>query len=184
MHRGFASSGVLRLALVAAALGGLPAVASADETDPVAALPAEYLPPPPQKMLPPRDCLQCPGPAPGAPCFDTHRGFLYYGSYPWDDDPANGFDDCPGGRCGRPGAALSLWWIGIHNAKAGARHHASHRGHHHRSPHGQAGCSSCNAVPHYPLGPDYPAGPDHSAGPEHAAEVSYPAVGPIGGARE
>ncbi|WP_164104323.1 hypothetical protein [Candidatus Laterigemmans baculatus] len=147
MHRGFAWSGsfaatrIFGAAIVAAALGGLPAVASADEpdltdvTDPVAALPAEYLPPPPPKMLPPRDCLQCPGPAPAAPCFATHRGFLYYGSYPWDDDPANGFDDCPGGRCGRPGAALSLWWIGIHNPKAAGahRHHASHRGHHHRS---------------------------------------------------
>ncbi|WP_164103566.1 hypothetical protein [Candidatus Laterigemmans baculatus] len=134
MRSRFKATRLFGAILVGAALGGVPTGASADETDSVAALPAEHLPPPPQKMLPPRDCLLCPGPAPAAPCFATHRGFLYYGSYPWDDDPANGFDDCPGGRCGRPGAAVSLWWIGIHNPKAaGSRHHAAHHSHHHSS---------------------------------------------------
>ena len=63
------------------------------------------------KPLPPLDCWRCGGPGVCPPCNGKHAEFLYYGTYPWDDDPVNGFNDCPGGRCGYVGAALSRAWI-------------------------------------------------------------------------
>jgi hypothetical protein len=66
------------------------------------------------KPLPPRDCWRCPGPAACGPCRPHHPGFLYYETWPWDDDPVNGFNDCPGGDCGWVGTHLTLGWIHLH----------------------------------------------------------------------
>lgn len=128
--------------LCALGWGGSLSVAHGDEdhAEAVVALPRKALPVPPRMALPERDCMTCPGPPASEPCFHTHRGFLYYGTYPWDDDPVNGFDDCPRGQCGYPGAALSLGWIRMHEAKGrNARH--GHRP--------TRGCRTCNTVPHY-----------------------------------
>ena len=91
--------------------------------------PLDQLALPPRQALPPLACLNCRGPAAIAPCLNTHRGFLYYGSYALDDDPFNKYGDCPSGQCGYPGAALSLWWIGHRQSAGGLRHHpAGHAG--------------------------------------------------------
>ncbi|GEM_PF-4811787 len=127
--------------------GGAPA-ASAQTADAepeaaanvVAALPPTTLPLPAQKPLPPRDGLSCSGPPACAPCFATHRGFLYYNTYPWDDDPVNGFNDCPSGECGSACAMLSLAWI-RHHQKSIYRKKPPHQL--------SLGCPSCNAAPHY-----------------------------------
>lgn len=128
----------LGMLLSAFGFGQMPSVARANEA--VTALPEKNLPAPPRKPLPVRDCLTCPGPPASASRFRTHRALLYYGTYPWDDDPVNGFDGCPQGQRGYPGAALSLGWIRLHDSR---RKRAGHR-------HGSPGrCSTCNAVPHY-----------------------------------
>ena len=85
----------------------------------MAAEPVAPAPLPGTKPLPPVDCWRCPGPAVCPPCNGHHAEFLYYGTYPWDDDPVNGFNDCPGGRCGFVGAAISRAWIRIHDCGAG-----------------------------------------------------------------
>lgn len=132
------SIGVILLASGGTAIKRMGHAADAEST---LALPTGALPTPPRLTLPPRDCLSCSGPAACAPCLGTHRGFLYYGTYPWDDDPANGFDDCPGGRCGYPGAALSLSWI---------RKHQQHSHHAPKPPKRTVGgAPACNMAPHY-----------------------------------
>lgn len=82
-----------------------------------------YLPRPPQAELPPLNCWGCKGPPPMNYCLPGcgRRGFLYYGTYPYDDDWFNGFDDCPYGSCGNPGAAIGLGWIQLHNRMPGPR---------------------------------------------------------------
>jgi len=70
------------------------------------------------KTLPPQDCWKCPGPRACGPSTPHHTGFLYYGTNPWDDDPINPLNDCPGGDCGHCGARLSLSWIRWHQPKA------------------------------------------------------------------
>lgn len=105
----------------------------------VAALPRKSLPLPPRKALPPRDCWTCLGPPAPQPCLHTHSGYLYYGTYPWDDDPVNGFDDCPNGDCGYCGAGLTFAWIWLHPA------------HRERPVPGQMNgcCSGYSSVPNY-----------------------------------
>lgn len=89
----------------------------AQEPVAVEALPPQSLPELPRKILPPRACFTCPGPTACPPRLRTHSGFLYYNTYAIDDDPFNEFGDCPGGDCGYGGAALSLWWIGLHDPR-------------------------------------------------------------------
>lgn len=67
-----------------------------------------------RKALPPLDCLRCVGPAPCVPCGSHHHGFLFYGTCPWDDDCAGGFDDCVHGDCGHVAAGISRAWIRLH----------------------------------------------------------------------
>ena len=88
---------------------------------------------PPQAALPPLNCWRCFGPPPSNYCLPGFgaRGYLYYGTYPYDDDWFNGFDDCPGGACGNAGAALGLGWIQLHNAVSGPRLRLEHRTHRH-----------------------------------------------------
>lgn len=85
---------------------------------------------PPRQILPPLECLHCYGPPPAKYCLPGNgpRGYLYYGSYPYDDDWFNRFDDCPGGNCGHVGTALGLGWIQLHNAH---RSHDRRRALHH-----------------------------------------------------
>ncbi|MHB0958336.1 MAG: hypothetical protein ACYC0X_17735 [Pirellulaceae bacterium] len=78
-------------------------------------------PPVATKPLPPRDCWRCCGPAACEPCRHHHGGFLYYGTYPWDDDPVNEFSDCPNGDCGHLGVGQSLLWIRLHQWSADLR---------------------------------------------------------------
>lgn len=114
-----------------------------NDPEAVAGLSQQRLPLPPSMAMPPRQCLRCNGPAAAAPCFDTHRGFLYYRTYPWDDDPHNGFEDCPGGNCGYLGAKLSLWWIDKHQDTG----HGQLRHRHHRPQHHTSHCSQCAPAP-------------------------------------
>ena len=156
LHRPM-GNGLFSLAIGAIVLLGSVAVSRGDAPEPPADLPQRSLPLPPAKAMPPRQCLPCGGPAAAAPCFDTHRGFLYYGTYPWDDDPYNEFDDCPGGRCGYPGAMLSLWWIKKHQTTRHHRHRADHRRRH-------AGqCSHCQGAA-LPTAPLPTTASEHSAG--------------------
>ena len=67
-----------------------------------------------RKVLPPLDCYHSVGPAPCVPFDSHHHGFLFYGTYPWDDDCVNGFDDCVHGDCGHVAASLSRAWIRLH----------------------------------------------------------------------
>lgn len=64
-----------------------------------------------RKALPPIDCLKCTGPAACAPRNCCVKGFLYYGTYPWDDDCKNGFDECCNGECACNAVSRSLAWI-------------------------------------------------------------------------
>ena len=130
-----------------ACLGGARAGHAVD-ADTVEALPERQLTPPPRLALPPRQCLDCPGPCAPAPCFDTHRGYLYYGTHPWDDDPVNAFNDCPGGRCGYPGALLSLHWIRAHSQR---KPHLSHHPHHVQHAQHGTGCRHCQAAGQQPM---------------------------------
>lgn len=97
-----------------------------------------FLPELPRKALPPRDCWSCFGPPARQPCFDSHRGFLYYGTRATDDDPVNGFCDCPRGNCGYLGAQLTLAWIGLHPKHRRAKQVGL-----------QSNCPHCGHVPHY-----------------------------------
>lgn len=81
-----------------------------------------------RKALPPLDCLQCPGPAPLAPCAPHHPGFLFYGTYPWDDDCMNGFRHCPHGDCGHAAATLSRAWMHLHEKGRRTFHRAHANG--------------------------------------------------------
>ena len=76
---------------------------------------------------------------------ETHRGFLYYGTYAWDDDPVNGFDDCPHGQCGYKGAAHALNWIRRRDSRGVDQPPA----HLHLGATGRY--SACAATPHHPL---------------------------------
>lgn len=131
-----------RVALQILAMAGCvltPAVLVAQERPEQVDLPQTKLPLPPHQALPSRDCWTCGGPAPPRPCLQTHRGFLYFGTYPWDDDPCNGFCDCPGGDCGECSARLSLGWI---------RHREPDQPQCRCAPL-RRGPSGCGAVPHY-----------------------------------
>lgn len=67
-----------------------------------------------RKNLPSADCTYCPGPSPCVPCNAIGGGFLYYRTYPWDDDCLTGFDDCPHGECGQLAVSMSRAWIEHH----------------------------------------------------------------------
>jgi hypothetical protein len=71
-----------------------------------------------RKALPPLDCLRCVGPAPCVSCGAHHHGFLFYGTNPWDDDCAGGFDDCVHGDCGHVAAGISRAWIRLHKHRS------------------------------------------------------------------
>ena len=68
------------------------------------------LPRPPVKALPALECRSCCGPSPAGYCLPGfgERGFLYYGTSPYGDDPFNGFRDCPNGSCGDAAAAWTI----------------------------------------------------------------------------
>ena len=156
-----ARQGLFYAAVCVAVLVFGAAVGRADDADPVEALPEQYLPVPARQALPPRDCLRCGGPFAAAPCFDTHRGYLYYGTYPWDDDPANRFNDCPGGQCGYPGAMLSLRWIRAHQQWSAGPHPSRHVLHGPRPD----GCANGQPAHHQPA--LLPTGAVHPSGHRH-----------------
>lgn len=82
-----------------------------------------------RKALPSLDCTYCTGPAPCVPCDSHLRGFLYYGTYPGDDDCMNKLDDCPCGNCGSLAESLSRAWINWHQRIGGIKHRdADNRG--------------------------------------------------------
>lgn len=108
--------------------------------------PAEYVPVPnapfavgtlDRKPLPPQSCTYCTGPRPCVPCDAPGGVFLYYGTYPWDDDCHNGFDDCPHGNCGYLAVRISHAWI-AHKQKCSCALHKSALGH---------GCGECRDQP-------------------------------------
>lgn len=103
----------IALLVAAIAVTGLASVAAAQDDAPevLRAPSSKALHLPPTKPLPPRDCWHCPGPASCPPCATKRPSFLYYGTYPWDDDPVNGFNDCPRGDCGHVGVHRALNWI-------------------------------------------------------------------------
>ena len=76
------------------------------------------LPRPPQASLPPLACRSCYGPQASGYCLPGcgYRGFLYYDTSPYGDDPFNELRDCPGGNCGNPAAAWTIHRIGVNNA--------------------------------------------------------------------
>lgn len=143
LQKYWACRSLLYAAICGATLVGSVAIIRAEAADPVESLPGRFLSAPPRQPLPSRDCLRCDGPCAPSPCFDTHRGYLYYGTFPWDDDPANEFNDCPGGRCGYPGAMLSLHWIRGHQQKTVTHTHPAHHSHH---VHQAGGCADCRPL--------------------------------------
>lgn len=137
--------GLIYAAICAATLVGSVALDRAEAADPVDALPERFLSSPPRQALPPRDCLRCDGPCAPSPCLDTHRGYLYYGTFPWDDDPVNEFNDCPGGRCGYPGAMLSLYWIRAHQREPVTHARPAHHARRAHQARGRAACRPLQA---------------------------------------
>ncbi|MBW3598023.1 MAG: hypothetical protein KY475_12190 [Planctomycetes bacterium] len=133
---------LIRLLLASSPLGLIVATGTAQEptaenVEIEAASDVAVLARPPYAVLPPLDCLHCYGPAPSKYCFPGFgpRGYLYYGTYPYNDDWFNGFRDCPGGACGNPGAILGLGWIQAHNALPRPRQRMEHRSHSGRAGH-------------------------------------------------
>lgn len=66
-----------------------------------------------RKPLPLLECGRCIGPVPYVPCDAHDRGYLYYGTNPFEDDRLNRWDDCSFGQCGQWAISLSRAWINL-----------------------------------------------------------------------
>jgi hypothetical protein len=123
--------GIILLGIAAALVGANARAQESGYKQLTTASELSVLPRPPQALLPPLDCWHCYGPPPMRYCLPGfgRRGYLYYGTHPYDDDWFNRFNDCPGGNCGNSGTDLGLGWVQLHNVHPGPvnrfhQHHA------------------------------------------------------------
>ena len=90
------------------------------------------LPSPDAALKPPLEAACCTGPTPCVPqyLYGKHYsgGFLYYETFPYDDDWFNNFSGCcrdyP--NCAQTSTTLGRWWVNFHNACHGPAYVLGH----------------------------------------------------------